>query len=174
MSFLRHFKEFLTYDARLTELTFNEQLTIFLSVDVFRLLYGDHIVRDPETGDIVTSRCVMYIDNIDVASVDNQVQAFNDLMDVTVAQPINSDVDYAAGEGFHFFMHEDTMIYYWEFLGAMMGELITSSILGGLGVAVISAVFLPHWTAPLILVPLIAILYIDLLGEQIMHLDRAC
>ncbi|CAB9503372.1 Pick C1-like protein 1 [Seminavis robusta] len=161
---LKHFQEFLTYDKRLTELTFNEQLTIFLSVDVFRLLYGDHIVRDPETGDIITSRCVMYIDNIEVESVDNQVKAWTDVNVVTAAQPINSDVDISAGDGYHFFMQEDTMLYYWEFLGAMMGELIMSSLFGGIGVAVIAAVFLPHWSAPVILVPMIAILYIDLLG----------
>ena len=161
---LRHFKEFLTYDDRLLYLTFNTQLDIFLSIDVFRLLYGDHIVRDPESGNITASRCVMYMDQIDFASVQNQVNIFNDQLNVTESQPINSIQNLATGQTSNFFLYESSMIYAWEFFDQLVQGLISSSILGMITVTLISFLFLPHWTGALILAPLMAVLYIDLLG----------
>jgi len=160
---LKHFKEFLTYDDRLLDLTFNQQLDIFLSIDVFRMLYGDHIVRD-NNGDIVTSRVPIYMDNVDVDDVNNQIMAWRQQLDVTEEQPINSKKDNVKGYGFNFFLHDEEMIFTCEFYAAFVGELITSSVLGVVIVTAVTFLFLPHWSAPFILGPIISVLYIDLIG----------
>lgn len=161
---LRHFKEMLEYDERFLDFSFNLQLDIFLSVDVFKTLYGDHIVRDPETGDIVASRCVMYMDKLDFESVDNQIQAWKDQLDVTEEMPINSAKLVEPSGGFNFFLYEASTIYVWEFYNLMVGELILASIAAMCSVTVVTFLFLPHWSAVLFLSPVMAILYIDLIG----------
>jgi Patched family len=163
---VKHFREFLTYDERLPELTFNTQLDIFLSVDIFRLLYGDDIVRDPESGDIIASRVVMYMDKLDMASLSNQIQAWRDQLDVTEIHPINREVNLADGDGFNFFLHEETMIYVWEFYAKFVNELIAATILGLVSVSFIAFVFLPHRTAVCFVTPLMAVLSIDMIGTE--------
>jgi Patched family len=163
---VKHFKEFLTYDERLLELTFNTQLDIFLSVDIFRLLYGDDIVRDPESGDIIASRVVMYMDKLDMSSLSNQIQAWRDQLTVTQSEPINSKMVLADGDGFNFFLHEETMIYVWEFYAQFVNELIFATVLALISVSLIAFVFLPHWTAVCFLSPLMAVLSIDMIGTK--------
>lgn len=166
---LRHFKEMLAIDAagddQLKYFDFNVQMDIFLFIPVFKMLYGDHIIRDPDTGDILASRCVIYMDDLDMESVDNQIQAWRDQLDVTIEQPINSAENAESGEGFNFFMWEGTMLYVFEFYQVMVDELISSSIVGWIAVTFISFAFLPHWSAALVLSPIMAVLYIDLIGR---------
>jgi predicted RND superfamily exporter protein len=161
---LRHFQEFLTYDDRLIDLTFKQQMDIFLSIEAFRLLYGDHIIRDPDSGDIIASRCVMYMDNIDMGSISSQIQAFEDQMYITETQPINSDDFTEGSNGFNFFLFDDYMLYGWEFYAMMVDELVLNTILTILAVCTIIFMFLPHWTATLFLTPIISMCYIDLIG----------
>jgi len=162
---LEHFEEFLTYDERLLDFPFNTQLDFFFTVPVFQTLYGDHIVRDPETRDIIASRCVMYMDELDMASVDNQIQAWREQLDVTEEQPINHEENLESKGMFNFFLYEGTTLYVWEFYNVMIDELVLSSIIGMCSVALVTFLFLPHWTASLFITPILAALYVDLVGE---------
>ena len=155
---LRYFKTFLTYDDRLLELDFNTQVDIFLSFSPFKELFGPHVVRDEETGDVIASRCVLYMDKIDVNSVQSQLKALNDQREVTRAQAANLDQ-----ESFNFFLWEYNM-FTWDFYASTANELITTTILGVLTVCAIGFLFIPHWSAGFFLAPLIIILYIDLMG----------
>ena len=51
-----------------------------------------------------------------------------------------------------------------EFYSASVNELILTTILGVVSVTGIALLFIPHWTAALFVLPMICILYIDLLG----------
>ncbi|CAB9510116.1 Pick C1-like protein 1 [Seminavis robusta] len=154
---LRHFKEFLTYDERLGDLTFNEQIDIFLSHSPFRELYGPHIVRN-STGDIVASRCVLYMDNIDVNSVQSQLLALHQQRNASLTAPVN------VGEAeFKFFAWEWNM-FIWDFYDITAAELTSTTILGVISVCVVGFAFIPHWSAIFFLFPFISILYIDLMG----------
>lgn len=155
---LRHFKKFLTYDDRLLELTFNQQIDIFLSHSPFKELFGPHIVRDEETGDIIASRCTLYMDNVDVNSVENQLAALMDQRAVSSSHPANDAV-----EPFNFFLWEINM-FTWDFFGSTPDELLLTTVLGVFAVCVIGFCFIPHWTAVIYLFPFISILYIDLMG----------
>jgi hypothetical protein len=161
---LRHFRDFLTYDDRLLDLTFNQQMDIFLSISHFKTLYGDHIIRDPDSGDIIASRCVLYMDNVDLKTVDNQIQSWRDQLDITRMQPTNLGHGDGGGNGFNFFLYEESMLFVWEFYAETVDELIWTTILGVVTVCLIGFVFIPHWTAMLFLFPIISALYIDLIG----------
>lgn len=159
------FQDFLTYDERLLDLTFNQQMNIFLSIDVFKILYGDQIIRDDETGDIVASRVVIHMDNVDVEDVQNQINAWAEQLRVTEDQPVNAEKFIVEGSGFNFFLYEENMIFTFEFFAIFVSELINSSILGVAAVTVVAFLFLPHWSSALFLCPLLSILYIDLIGK---------
>lgn len=161
---LNHFNEFLTYDDRLLDLTFNQQMDIFLSIDHFKTLYGDHIVRDEESGDIITSRVQIFLDNIDVGSVINQIQVFTDQLAVTESQPINAEEHLMEGFGYNFFLNDEELLYSYELYSVFAPELTSSSILGVLVVSLVTFLFLPHWSATLFLTPIISILLIELIG----------
>lgn len=160
---LRHFREFLTYDDRLLDLTFQQQINIFLSISHFKTLYGDHIIRDPETGDIVASRCVVLLDNVDLNAVSPQLKAWEAQVNVTAMQPVNMQAD-EKGDGPNFFLYDESMIFVWEFYDETVSELIYTTVLGVMVVALIGFMFIPHWTATLYLFPLISALYVELIG----------
>lgn len=156
---LRHFKEdFITHPDLPTGLTFNQQLDIFLGVSPFRELYGPHIVRDPDTGDIVASRVVLYMDDIDVNSVDSQIKALNEQRAVSKAQPVNDGV-----ENFNFFCWEHGM-FIWDFYRLTTEELKITTIVGVITVCLIGFAFVPHWSSVFFIFPLISVLYIDLMA----------
>ena len=167
---ITHFQEFLTYDERLPEFEFKTQLDIFLSIDHFKQLYGDDIVRDPETGEIVASRCMMHMDNVDKNDVYEQVEIYKHQEAITRAIPANSNTTWTtthakneSGKSWNFFLYE-TIFYVWEFYGIFQQELSLTISLGVISVTLIGFMFLPHWTASLFLLPIISVLCVDLLG----------
>jgi len=155
---LRYFKTFLTNDDRLLDLTFNQQMEIFLSHSPFKDLFGPHIVRDDETGDIIASRCVLYMDNVNVNSIASQLQALNEQRAVSYAQPVNE-----GAETFNFFCWEHSM-FVWDFYAVTPSELKMTTILGVATVCFIGFAFVPHWSAIFFIFPFISVLYIDLMG----------
>lgn len=186
---LRHFKEFLTYDDRLPDLDFNLQMDIFLSIDHFQTLYGDHIVRDPDSGNITASRCVMYMDKVDMSSVQKQIRYYLDVRNITLSQPINGGVEFTQLEqpidggakyseefteeevqdlekNLSFFLFEGSVLYAWEFYNLFVGDLVSSSIWGIVSVTLVGFLFMPHWSATFFLFPIISALCIDLIGKM--------
>lgn len=163
---LRHFKQFLEYDDRLQEFSFEAQVELFLDVPVFKMLYGDRIVRDPDTKEVLASSVVMYLDKVDMGSVKDQVDVWQSQLNVTKSQPINS-IDNLEEKGvFNFFLYEGTMFYAWDFYSVLVNGLIFSTVLGIATICIVSFLFLPHWTAAFILTPMISVLYIDLIGKD--------
>ena len=161
---LRHFKQFLEYDDRLKEYDFTTQVAVFLNIPAFKSLYGDHIIRDPDTKEVIASRCVVYMDNVDLNDVNSQIQTWTEQWNITESQPINAKG--ADSEGLHFFLYETTMLYVWEFYAQTVNELTMTTILGVATVSFIGFIFIPHWTAICFLFPIIAALYIDLIGTS--------
>ena len=161
---LRHFQEFLTYDERLPDLNFTQQMDIFLSIDNFRLLYGDHIVRDPESGDVLASRCVLYMDNVDYSSVHEQIEIYKEQNEIAGLQPINMASQNDSGERRPFFLY-DGAFYAWEFYAFFVNELISTVVGGVISVCFIAFLFMPHWSAVLFLFPLMSVQCIELIGE---------
>lgn len=80
------FKETATTDMQ--DLPFENVLDLFLQQPAYHEMYNDHIVRY-NNGTIKTSRCWIYMDNVDWDIVVEQIDALNDQREVTKRQPIN-------------------------------------------------------------------------------------
>merc|ERR1712070_1197072 len=142
---LRDFRQFVGND---TDATFYEQLDEFLDNEVYKTLYEDDIVRD-KNGKITVSRCFINLDNV----------ALEDQRSVAAAQPANKDRD----DNWAFFTFvEDYNI--WQFYANAVDEIILTALIGVVAVSMVALVLVPHWTAALFVLPLLCILYIDLLG----------
>jgi Niemann-Pick C1 protein len=154
------FQEFVEqHEASIGQLPFNDQLDAFLAEDgPYSLLYGPDIVRDEVTGDIIASRVRLYMDNVEVGEVNQEIDALEDQAAVAARQPANK-----VRSAYSFFLYDD-IFQIWEFYATSVEELILTTILGVVSVTVVSLLFIPHYTAAIFVLPLICILYVDLLG----------
>ena len=157
---LRDFKAFVAQDetGTLSTLDFAQQLDVFLSDLVYFDLYADHIVRNETSGHIIASRVELQMDNVDIEDVNDQIDTLKDQRSVTSRQPIN------AGQSEWRFFSYDGIYDIWEFYAVSVDELILTTVLGVVAVTGVALVFVPHWTGALFVLPMICLLYIDLLG----------
>ncbi|CAB9502719.1 Pick C1-like protein 1 [Seminavis robusta] len=155
---LRDFKKFLDSNQNTTaDLAFNQQLDAFMEQPGVADLYGSDIFRDAD-GNVESSRVTFYITNVDIESVTDQVSVLEDLDAVTESQPVNQ-----GKEDFAFFNY-GSIYNIWEFYRVAVDELILTTITGVVAVTGVALVLVPHWSAALFVLPLISILYIDMLG----------
>jgi len=142
----------------LSELTFNQQLDAFLKDSIYFDLYSSNIVRDQETGSIITSRVQLNFDNVGEEDVNQQIDTFHDQRSVSKRQSVN------VGENDLNFFSYHGIYNIWEFYAVSVEELTFTTIMGVVAVTGVSIVLVPHWTAAFFVLPLICLLYIDLLG----------
>ena len=135
----------------------NEQMSLFLSNSLYYELYSDHIVRD-ESGTVVTSRCRVHMDNIDLYAVNGLVKALKDQEKVTMAQQVNQ------GESEMRFFTYSEEYNTWEFFYKASREIRGTVICGVAAVSFATLLIIPHWTAVLFAFPLTCVLFIDFLG----------
>jgi hypothetical protein len=167
---LRHFHMFIdqlnnnTHTQQwVANATFSEQLDAFLNVPIFGALYRENIVRDPETGSILASRCDMEV-AVDLDDSGASIDKLADFRDTSAAQPINMNFDGPVGDA-PFFCYR-SYFHMWEFFDTVVGELITTTIFGVVAVSLVALLFIPHWTAIVFVFPCISTLYVDLLGKH--------
>jgi hypothetical protein len=169
-------------------MTFNEQLDFALSNKVLREVYGQDIVRD-ENGNVVASRCFLFLQDLDLRDVEAQIDMLNDQYNVTKSQPINQMSEHQKDWAFFAF---DELFGYWEavrllFVGNLccseldclcskrkftspqysvsVNELFFTIVAGVIAVTIFSFVCLPHWTGAALVCPLIVMLYVNMLGK---------
>lgn len=141
----------------LSGMPFPQQIELFLQDSVYRELYADDIVLD-ETGNILESRCSINMDNLDIENVKQQIDALESQRDVTSSQAINQ------GKSDWLFFTYDEVYNIWEFYAVSVDELILTTITGVVAVTGVAFVLIPHWTASVFILPLVCVLYVDLLG----------
>ncbi|CAB9518965.1 Pick C1-like protein 1 [Seminavis robusta] len=142
--------------------TFSEQLDILLNIPVIRDVYGGDIVRD-EQGNILTSRCYLFVRYIDLKSIQEQTQLLYDQRQITALYQPRLEGEVANRGEFSFFSF-DELFYYWELYTVSVDELIFTTISGVVAVNVIGFLLIPHWTATAFIFPIIIMLYFNLLG----------
>ena len=141
--------------------TFYDQVAAFLQEPLYNELYHDHIILNSKTGYILDSRCEIYV-NVDIGDAKGGIDALERLRSVSMAQPINENVDHSEWK---MFTYQD-MYNLWEFYSAVISELSFSTVVGVVAVCMVGFLLIPHWTAVLYMAPLIICLYIDMLGES--------
>ena len=99
--------------------------------------------------------------NLDLESVEAQIEMLADQRAVTKAQPINQVPEHQAA--WRFFAFEQ-IFFFWEAYTVSVDELVFTIIAGVVAVTIVAVIFIPHWSAAFIVLPLIIVLYIDLLG----------
>jgi len=147
------------YKLILQNLNFNEQLDLMLRLPEFKEVYGRDIQRDNITGEVISSRCILYIVDLDMNVVDNTIDFLHEQETVGQEQPINSN---NAGD-WSFFVYDDLFLMF-EFFSVHVNELISSTVQAIIAVTVVGFIFLPHWSAVFFIFTLMVILYVDLLG----------
>jgi Niemann-Pick C1 protein len=156
---LEDFETFLgeTDASSLEGLSFDEQVAAFLQIPSYGNIHREDIVFNEE-GKITASRASIRMDNLDLDDVKEQIDAMEDQRDVSASQEIND----GRSDWAFFTFHELNFI--WDFYRAAVDELVFTTILGIISVTALAAVFIPHWSAALVILPMISILYLDLLG----------
>lgn len=137
--------------------TFNEQLRLLLTVPAVKEVYGKHIILD-EDGNIESSRCQLFIDNLDFDDIDDQLGMLHAQKHVSESQPINQDRDNWA------FFNYDNLYLTFEFYDIVEREFMFTGLVGVVAVTVIGFLCIPHWSATLFVLPMMGVLYVDLVG----------
>jgi Patched family len=141
------------------DLSFNEKLKLALNNPTIREIYGQDIVVDPESGNITASRCLLFLRNLDLSVVNDQIAMLQGQRNVTLQQQINQGL-----EDWKFFSF-DTIFFYWELYAQSVKELMSTIVSGVLAVTLVCFVLIPHWTALFFVCPGIIILYVNFLGQ---------
>jgi len=93
--------------------TFTEQLDVALGIPVIRDVFGSDIVRDAE-GNIVTSRCYLFVRHIDLNSIHEQTS----LLYAQREFAANNQPQITAGTEELSFFNFDDLFYYWELVSS--------------------------------------------------------
>jgi Niemann-Pick C1 protein len=148
--------------------TFIDQLNAFLSIPMYSALHSAHLVRDVHDGSLLSSRCATFLTNFKADNVQSQIDLLYSQTSVTkTSQPTNSnynnDEQEQEQEDWAFFNYSN-LFDMWEFYSILVDELIATSLLGIAAVTIVTFVFIPQWNAALLVLPIVSVLYIDLLG----------
>jgi len=144
----------------LNNLTFTQQMTLALSDPRVKEVYGSDIVTD-EDGNVVASRCWIRMSKVDFKDVKNQTETLRRQRAITASQPINQET--SAYAEWPFFTMADTY-FLWEFYDIAVQELVFNTVSGIVAVTVVAILVMPHWSAVAFVLPLIIIVYVDMLG----------
>jgi len=153
---LRDFNRFVD-NFTLHESPFYEQLDIFFSYDLAQEVYGGDVILD-DKGRIIESRCLIDIGNVDVSSVLSQIDTLASFRSITESQPINQ------GKSEQSFLVYSLAFNIWEFYSKAVDELVFAAVTGVTAVTLLSLIMVPHWSAAPIVLPMMCVLYIDILG----------
>lgn len=96
--------------------TFEEKMNFMLNMPGIREVYGDDIVLD-EDGKVTASRCYIFIRNLDLLDIKDQINMLNDQREVTLNQPINQLSEFQDVPAFFSF---DDLFYYWQLVGVFL------------------------------------------------------
>jgi Patched family len=140
-------------------LTFTQQVRAALAHPTIREIYGEDIVIDEETGEITASRCLLFLRNVDLTDVEDQVDMLYGQREVTEEQRVNQGI-----KNYKFFSF-DKIFFYWELYAQAVTELTFTIFSGVVAVAFVTFILIPHWSAAFFVCPGIVILYCNFLGE---------
>jgi predicted RND superfamily exporter protein len=153
---MTRFESFLETDTDSAQLPFVEALDKFLANPFVKAAVGNNIVRNAD-GEIIASRVNMRI--VVSEDVQEQIRVLKTERLLTFNQPVNQG-------------REDRLAFF-TFSTAYLGfenysrgirSLISTGITGVVAVTAVAFIFIPHWTASLVVCPMIIVLYIELLG----------
>lgn len=139
---------------------FYEQLDMFLSQEPYRSLYKNDVVRDPDTGVVLSSRTMVLFDNVRYENVEDYIDAFRDTWEVTDDQEINARGDPKEPKFFTF----GDFYFFWELWSILLREILITVILSLCALFLICLVFVNHPLASLLLPPTVFVVYVEIIA----------
>lgn len=168
---LKDFQQFIETTNRVTnDLSFEEQLDIFLDDEYFKVLYSNLIVRDHASnhGTMTASAVILPLDNLNLNNVRDQVDFLS--RQETISRNANHELQSLSVSGQtkrhdrtpFFTFSED--YFMWEFYAVAVHELLMSTVASVVAVAVITFLLIPRISALCIVIVSVLIIYMDVLG----------
>jgi len=117
------------------------------------------LVRD-DAGNVIVSRCFITFDKTSLFDIRAQIDTIRAQREVSRAQPIN--IGKSVSE-WPFFVH-GPIFYEWELASVQVEELLQNVILGLASVCFISLLFIPYPIGALLLTPVVASIYLELVA----------
>lgn len=154
---LRDFNDFVAGNETLASMEFVDQVDVFLGTEPFDKIYRNDIVRD-KNGVMTASRCSVVFDKSSLFDVQVQIDSIQTQRKVTEAQPINN-----GKSDWHFFMMGQ-LFYGWELYSVIIVEILNTVVFGLVSVFVLSIIFIPHPIGALLLTPVVALIYCELVA----------
>ena len=151
---LRDFEMFVKANSSLPEMSFNEQLDVFLNTKPFSDLYTDDIVRDA-MGNVTASRTFITFDKLELFDIKSEVLAFDQQRQITSNFALNEDTLNSK-----FFTYSGNYIS-WELWSLINKEIAITVGYGLLSLFLITLIFVPHPFAAFVLVPTVFAVFIE-------------
>jgi Patched family len=153
----RDFEKLVATSPDYREMPFWEAFSAILSDPNIYDIYGKDI-KFRSDGSILTSQCRLYVTDLDMDSVLDQVGLMEQQRAVSARQPINQ------GRELWAFFTYDVLYHIFTFFEVAAAELTSTTISSVVAVTVVAFLLIPHWTAVPIIFPMMAALFIELLG----------
>ena len=153
----RDFERLVAATPEYQEMSFWDALHTMLSDTAIYDAFGKDIFFR-ENGTIVYSQCFMYVTDLDMDSVLDQIEMFTQQREVTERQPVNKGRKRMA------FFTYDALYQIFAFYEIAAAQLMYSTISSVVAVAVIGFLMIPHWSALPIVFPMMCVVFIDMLG----------
>jgi len=145
----------------LKDRTFNEQVDYLMeNVPAIKEVYGKNIIFD-EDKNIIASRCSFFA-SVDLKNVQQITSLLQDQRAVAARQPLNN-LDNTDNGQLNVFSYDDLYLLA-SFYEVHIPELVQTTVCSIISVSVVALIFMPHWSASLIILPFMIVLYIDMLG----------
>lgn len=158
LCWLKEFRKYLlTANERFKQKPFTEQLDELLSDPAIGDAFSDDIIRRQD-GNITASRCQIFVTDLNMDSVQAQIDFLQQQDKVTIDQPVNQ-----GGKRWAFFTY-DPLYNIFAFFEAAARQLTVTIVSSVVAVFVIAFVLIPHWTASLIITPILSMLFIEMMG----------
>ena len=156
---LRDFLFYVNGTDEIQNLTFFDQLDVFLSTEPYDVLYKNDVVRNADKY-VTTSRVSIVYDNVDVYDNEAQIDALKAEKEVAQSQSMNLGKDTSDWRMFSF----GEIYHAWELYAVIVQEILLSVIVGLVAVFVIALIFIPHLFGALLVTPIVGMIYVELLG----------
>jgi len=137
---------------------FSYQMDQFMSIPEAQEFYGGDVVRN-KNGNVVKSKVAISLDNIRETPIRQQIKNLDLVEEIVNDFPGNND-----GRTRPAYYVTSEVFETWQFYRYCVEELTFSAVVGILSVVGVALLFIPHWSASLTVLPLMCIVYIDMLG----------
>lgn len=154
---VREFRNFVAANETLGQLPFYDQFDYMMTIPAIASTFGgDFFLR--EDGTILSSKCTIFVTDLDMDDVQDQIKLMQQTRAVADKQPVNK------GKKLNCFFVYDLLLHIFAFYEVAAEQLIITTVSSVFSVCLVAFILIPHWSAVPIIFPIMSVLYIEMLG----------